>query len=82
MYIARVKLENFKQHKSLEREFTRGVNAIFGPNGAGKTSIILNGGSGGNVNQGTSLAKGVNGIDVLNNPDDYFINNYLCRCKS
>lgn len=40
MYITRIRLQNFKRHKEIEREFTPGVNAIFGPNGAGKTSLI------------------------------------------
>ena len=40
MYITRIRLENFKRHKEIEREFVPGVNAIFGPNGAGKTSFI------------------------------------------
>lgn len=38
--ITLLKLENFRKHKSLEVNFTPGMNGIFGPNYTGKSTIL------------------------------------------
>lgn len=38
--IASVRLDNFCQHRHLEVDFHRGVNAILGPNGSGKSNLL------------------------------------------
>ena len=40
MKINRVKLTNYRVHKDLEVDFTRGINLLLGKNGSGKSSIL------------------------------------------
>ncbi|MBX3042979.1 MAG: SMC family ATPase [Candidatus Kapabacteria bacterium] len=40
MVIKKIILQNFRNHKLLEKDFSRGVNLLYGPNGSGKTSIL------------------------------------------
>ncbi|OQY07916.1 MAG: hypothetical protein B6I28_05255, partial [Fusobacteriia bacterium 4572_132] len=40
MRINKVKLTNYRVHKDLEVDFTRGINLLLGKNGSGKSSIL------------------------------------------
>lgn len=61
MYLERISINNFKAVKSMEIEFTPGVNLLIGDNGVGKTSIleaiavVLSG-----------MLKGMNGVPTKN----------------
>lgn len=61
MYLERISINNFKAVKSMEIEFTPGVNLLIGDNGVGKTSVleaiavVLSG-----------MLKGMNGVPTKN----------------
>ena len=40
MYIAKIKLENFRKFKKMDIEFNSNLNVLVGENNAGKTAII------------------------------------------
>ena len=39
-YITKLSLKNFRSYKSLDVEFSKGINLIYGDNGQGKTNIL------------------------------------------
>ena len=75
MYLERISINNFKAVKSMEIEFTPGVNLLIGDNGVGKTSVLE---AIAVVRSG--MLKGMNGVptkNILQN-DIHFVPDESC----
>ena len=67
MYIRRINLHNYRNHKSKEFEFSPGINIITGENAVGKTNIV-------EAIYYLSLARSFRGVDddeLILNGEDY-----------
>ena len=67
MFVRRINLHNYRNHKSREFEFSPGINVITGENASGKTNIV-------EAIYYLSLARSFRGVDdeeLIKNEEDY-----------